>query len=682
METQKPITSLPGVGKVRAEALARLGIETTGDLLRHFPRAYQHRGNVTPIASAEHGQICSTMLTIGTHPHTARLRGRMTLTKVTAFDESARCTLSFFNQEYLGNVFKVGQTYRFWGKVEHRGTSITLTSPQWEVCREDRQLPEFVAVYPLTAGITGKMLSEMLVGVLSNPEIQNIHDPIPERVREKYDLLPLAQALRDIHAPCDYAVLDRARRRFIFEELYLFCLAAQQDNARPAAEKVQKISAVSLAPLFDKIGFTLTQAQQRVIAEISGDMTGDRPMMRLLSGDVGSGKTVVAAAAAYLALRSGYQVAIMAPTEILATQHAAYFTPLFEELGYRTHLLTGALTPKQKEAVRHACREGELDVVVGTHALLTDDTVFANLGLVVTDELHRFGVRQKAVLAEKTEGAHVLYMSATPIPRTMAHIMYGSLDISQIDQMPVGRQRVDTFAVNENYRQRLLAFVAKQVEDGRQVYVVCPSVEDKEDFAEDDGSTVPMDFRGHAPPQLPLRSAVGYAAELQQHFPDYTVAFVHGKMKSEEKDTVMRRFYAGEVDILVSTTVIEVGVNVPNATLMIVENAERFGLSQLHQLRGRVGRGDAKSYCVLVSDVQADSPAHARLNVLCNNYDGYAIAEQDLAQRGPGDFFAVSGGMGLGERQHGSATLRFAGMCDDVTLLEQAVEAAKETVLS
>jgi len=669
MNTHLTITTLPGVGQKRAELLAKLGIETIGDLLYHFPRAYQNRGNVTSLDSCENGATVSVVLTVATAATTAKLPGMLTLTKFVAFDDTGKCTVTFFNQAYLQTAFQVGSTYRFYGKITRRKASLELSSPAWEAAPEDVILPDFTPVYPLTTGISSKMLDGMIRALL--PQIDGIVDPIPESVRVQHSLIPLAQALRDIHSPTDYAALDAARRRLIFEEFYLFCMQAQKNAAENATAPTEfaRVAPTSLAPVLEQVSFTLTDAQTAAVEDIVTDMTGDTaPMERLLSGDVGSGKTICAACAIYLAAESGYQAAIMTPTEILATQHFHDLAPPFEALGFSCALLVGSLTAKKKQAVRAALADGSVDIVFGTVALITDDTDFANLGLVVTDEQHRFGVNQRDALAAKSNGAHSLTMSATPIPRTMAHILYNGISISHIDTMPPGRQRVDTFVVNESYRARLNAFIEKQIVAGNQVYIVCPAV----DNSEDEDNLVGLDYR-EGEEQVPLKSAVVVARELQETFANRRVAHMHGRLKGEEKERIMRKFAAGEIDILVSTTVIEVGVNVPNTTLMIVENAERFGLAQLHQLRGRVGRGSAKSYCILVTESAENSASYERLRTLAECYNGYEIAERDLAQRGPGDFFAQPDVT----RQHGSLKFRLASLCDSFDLLKDAAAAAK-----
>lgn len=701
----KPVTQLNGVGKARALQLGRLNITTLRDLLYHFPRAYQNRGEIYSLADASVlGKYCATILTVATPPHTAMLSRGKTLTKFTAFDDSGKCTVLFFNQPYVKEFFPVGSSFRFWGLVTQKGRTYEMTAPSYEPYYDSIKLPDFMPIYPLTEGLSQKVLANIIGQQLMNlpdelPEI------IPERIRKEMGLIPLSDSLREIHIPSNYDELDRARKRFVFEELYLFSIGMALLKSRKTSGNAPEMKSVTNKLFLSKIGFELTQAQKRTIEEITTDMTrGGSPMTRLVSGDVGSGKTVCAAYALFLCVANGYQGALMVPTEILAMQHFSDLTELFSKLGYRCELLVGSKTAAQKKKIKNMCATGEVDIVIGTHALLTDDTVFKNLGLVVTDEQHRFGVMQRAKLTEKGKDIHTLVMSATPIPRTLALIIYGDLDISVIDEMPPGRQKVDTFVVDESYRARLNQFISKQIENGNQVYIVCPAV----DSEEDDGVSISIDYRaekedtditelaryinsikGNYDKQniktekhteksgITLKSAVQYAKSLQENvFPQYKVGFVHGKMSPKDKDKVMGEFYSKKLDILVSTTVIEVGVNVPSATLMIVENAERFGLSQLHQLRGRVGRGKDKSYCVLVSDSKSEK-ALERLNVMKSESNGYKISEKDLEMRGPGDFFPTLSGEA---RQHGGLKLKLAALYDDLEMLKYAAAAAAETL--
>ena len=684
-----PISSLSGVGSARKAAYERMGIYTVEDLLYHFPRAYEHRGDIRMLADASEepyksGARMSTVLTVSTEPRVTRVKGRMTLCKFRAFDESGTCEITFFNQEYLRNTFAVGSVFRFYGKVEKAGKErYAMTAPAFEPYVEGRPLPPLYPVYSLTEGISNKMITGHMS--LSLPATTQVEDPLPESIRASEGLCTLGYALRNIHAPEDFATLHTAKRRLAFDEFFRFALGlgAAGRSARVTGAPVCAVSESVMNQFLAALPYALTGAQVRALRDLRRDMASDTAMNRMIVGDVGCGKTVCAAAAMYIAVKAGRQAALMAPTGILATQHAADLLPLFERLGIRGALLTGHTPAAQKRKIYAALASPDpadrLDVVIGTQALLSEGVEFAAPGLVVTDEQHRFGVNQRATLSEKNANAHLLVMSATPIPRTLALVMYGDLEVSRIDEMPPGRQRVDTFVVDESYRARLDAFIRKNVAEGGQVYVVCPAVEENPAEDAEEASLIPLgaDFGAQTAMEIakdrPLKAAVQYAADLQERLPDLTVAFVHGKMKPADKDKVMGDFAAGKVQILVSTTVIEVGVNVPNACLMLVENAERFGLSQLHQLRGRVGRGTRKSYCILIRDGGGDT-AKARLEVMRTTYDGYAIAEKDLAQRGPGDFLAPASGSGI--RQSGG--FRLAETWSDAELMNHAFAYARE----
>ena len=685
-----PLLRLPGVGEKRAEQLARLGLHTVSDLLFHFPRAYENRGDVVSLAGTQEparaGARQAVILTVSTAPRRSRLKNRMTLLKFRAFDDSGTCEVAFFNQDYLADSFPIGAVFRFFGRVERTGRGFSLTNPAFEPYTEGSALPPLFPVYPLTEGLSNKLISGLIRQAM--PAIARMEDPLPEDIREREGLCTLAFALRTVHCPPDFQSLHTAKTRLAFDEFFRFALGLgmQGGGARVGGAPVCCVSEETFAGFRALLPYQLTAAQERTIAEIRHDMASGTAMNRMLVGDVGCGKTVCAAAAVYVAVRSGRQAAIMAPTGILAAQHAAELIPLFARIGIRGELLTGATTAARKRKIRAALADpnpaARLDFVIGTQALLSAGVDFAAPALVVTDEQHRFGVNQRAALSDKNRHAHLLCMSATPIPRSLALVLYGDLDVSRIDQMPPGRQRVDTFVVDEGYRARLDAFIRKNVAAGGQVYIVCPAVEQAEGAEEaDEAGLIPLtaDFAAATPPAptLPLRAAVQYAAELAERLPDLRIGFVHGRMKQAEKDGIMQAFTAGEVQVLVSTTVIEVGVNVPNACLMIVENAERFGLSQLHQLRGRVGRGNRKSYCILVRAGGGDA-ARARLEVMRTTYDGFRIAEQDLAQRGPGDFLAPAAGGSI--RQSGG--FRLAEGWNDAGLMDRAFGDARALLAS
>ena len=670
------IQYMRGVGDARAKSLLRLGIKTVGDLLYHFPRAYEFRGNVKALAAAQNGEVASFILTAATDVHNATLRRGMTISKLRAFDESGSCEIAFFNQPYIKDSIIKGGEYRFYGKLTREGRKNILSSPTVEPVIEGRQLAPLVAVYPLTTGVTQKFLAKLVAEALSGLG-ENIPEILSGEIREKYGLCSITRALRAIHMPPDFKTLESAKRRLIFEELYRFALGTGQ--SKPREFTAPKLADGDISPLTEELPYTLTGAQRRSISEICADLASGKPMRRLVSGDVGSGKTIVAAAAAYIAIKNGHQCAIMAPTEILAVQHYNELSPLLGKLGIKTALLTGSVKGKARREVLTSLSDGTLGLLIGTHALIGDEVSFAKLGLVICDEQHRFGVGQREALLNKGggEACHQLTMSATPIPRTLALFLYGDLDMSKLDELPPGRQKVETFVVGESYRERLNNFIRKQKAEGHQTYVVCPSVEEKED-----GSLTQEDIRlfdfGYdieeiIRPDSQIKAALPWSQSLAEALPELNVGCVHGKMKPAEKDEIMGRFASGELDVLVSTTVIEVGVNVPNATLMIVENAERFGLSQLHQLRGRVGRGSAKSYCILVSDSKGDS-AKSRLEVMKSTFDGFRIAEYDLGERGPGDFFAS---IDDEIRQHGDLRFRLANLCEDMDLFEAAVHEAK-----
>ncbi len=674
-----PVGKLYGVGPAKIAAYEKLGIRTMGDLLYHFPRAYENRGDVRLLENAPEDARCAVVLTIGTEPKSTRIRGRMSLLKFKAFDESGICEITFFNQEYLKSRFVLGSTFRFWGKVQKKRKGYAMTAPESEPYTEDRPLPDLLPVYRLSQGLTPKQVAGNVEAVLNAAALMT--DPLPDEIRIEHKLPTLAFALKNIHNPTDYVSLARAKRRLIFDEFFTFALGLSLTKKTARATGAPICANNGIEKLLAALPYTPTGAQSRVIDEIRRDMASEVPMSRIVIGDVGCGKTLCAAAAMLIATQSGRQAALMAPTEILARQHYEDLAPIFREMGIRCALLIGATTAAEKRKLRAALAEKDparrLDIVIGTQALLSDGVEFAAPGVIVTDEQHRFGVRQRALLSEKNEHAHMLVMSATPIPRSLALALWGDLDLSRIDEMPAGRQRVDTFVVDESYRERLLAFIEKTCNEGGQVYIVCPAKEERD--AESD-EVMLSEIGEYAPlPQTdpPLKAAVQYARDLQDALPALSVGYVHGSMKSKEKEAIMQLFVEGQLQVLVSTTVIEVGVNVPNASLMIVENAERFGLSQLHQLRGRVGRGKRKSYCVLVSatSLEGESTAAKRLAVMRTTYDGFLIAERDLALRGPGDF--LSGADNDTIRQSGGVKFRLAALCDDTGLLNAAFGAAK-----
>ncbi len=677
MNLNDPINKLPGVGKVREEQLSKLGIFKIKDLLYHFPVAYQNRKDTKTLKEAlEYGENCAMVLTVGSYPQNVKLPGGKIMTKFTAFDESGKIIVNFFNQTYVKDAVKLGQAYRFWGRITRKNKTYFLSAPEFEPYSERAVLSDYHPVYGLTNGITQKMLSNLVGLALMSTDVYE--DPIKESVRKRAGIPSLRDALVSIHRPENYDALDRARKRFAFEELYIFALGVNYQKRLSLLIPRLPMNKVDIKPLVGEFPFELTDAQKRSVNEIYSDLVkGKNPMTRLLSGDVGSGKTACAECAVYIALKNGYQACVMAPTEILAVQHYNDMQPLFETFGFKTVLLKGSLTATQKNKIRDSIKRGETDLVIGTHALITDDTVFSNLGLVITDEQHRFGVAQRAKLGEKARGVHTLVMTATPIPRSLALIIYGELSVSMIDTLPPGRIPVSTYVMGESRRADLYGFIEGEVKKGRQVYIVCPAIEEKNE--EERGEFLDFSFKPGDRFQKPLKSAVQYARMLEGVFPNFKIGLLHGKMKAKEKDEVMSSFSRGETNILVSTTVIEVGVNVPNASVMVIENAERFGLAALHQLRGRVGRGTNRSYCFLVSDVRAGSTAQERLDVLKKSNNGYEIAEYDLKQRGPGDYFSHAG---ESVRQSGSTSaFMMAGLCDSVEMLVEAFSIAEDTVV-
>ena len=646
-----PVTVLKGVGTVRAKQLENLNIFTLRDLICHFPRGYEDRTKLVQISQLEVDKPACFKAVVMNHPRTNHIRKGMDLTKVQVADHSARLSLTFFNNRYAAENLQYGKEYIFYGAVSGDFVGYNMTNPVFESADQPpvttrRILP----VYPLTAGVSNTIMQRLVGQALS------VCDPpeeiIPEQVRQTYGILPAERAYFAIHGPSSQKEAELAKKRLVFEEFFVFSAGLSLMRASRAGKQTRPYGDTDLGPFYGALPFALTGAQQRAIHEIRADVGKGTPMNRLVQGDVGSGKTMVAAAAAYLAAKNGQQAALVAPTEILAEQHHQSLSRLFAPLGLQVELLTGSLKERQKRQVRERIANGEVDLVVGTHALLTGTTVFADLGMVIADEQHRFGVAQRAKLSAKGTDPHVLVMSATPIPRTLALIMYGDLDISILDELPPGRQAVDTFLVGESYRARINAFLRKQVAEGHQCFVVCPAVEENE--------------------ELGVKSAEAWAQTLQQTvFPDLRVLLLHGQMKGAEKEAVMTAFAAGEGDILVATTVIEVGVDVPNATLMVIEDADRFGLSQLHQLRGRVGRGSAKSFCILTTH-NKNTDTVARLKALCRTTDGFKIAEEDLKSRGPGDFF--------GSRQSGLPAFRVADLSFDLSTLKEAQEASAQWI--
>ncbi len=643
---QQDIRSLKGIGPARAAAFAELGIHTLADLISYRPRAYEDRSTVLPIRCLQPGKPACFRACVVSQPKTARVRKGLLLTRLRVADETGTLSLTFFNQSYTVGVMQPGQSYVFWGTAADDG-SRSMTNPvfepaQAEPCLTRRILP----VYSATAALSSAQIARAVQQALDCSEISEI---LPAGVLQGCRLLGAAEAAEGLHRPRSMQELQQARRRIVFEEFFVLCAGLLRARARRQAQGAAILSDTDLAAFLEALPFVPTQAQQAAMADTSSDLRRGHPMARLIQGDVGSGKTAVAAAAVYLVCKNGLQAAMMVPTEILARQQFRTLSALLAPLGLRCALFTGSVRSSERQRLLQDLAQGRVDFVCGTHALIGQNVQFASLGLVVVDEQHRFGTAQRGLLAAKGLCPHMLVMSATPIPRTLALLVYGELDISVLAQKPPGRVETQTFLVGEALRPRVNAFIRKQVCQGHQVFIVCPCVEEQ---------------------QPDLKSARAWAQALQaQVFPDLRVALLHGKLGASEKERVMTDFVQGRADILVATTVIEVGIDVPNATVMVIENAEQFGLSQLHQLRGRIGRGSDASYCILFAQTGSEQTL-SRLRAFASTSDGFVIAQQDLQLRGPGDVF--------GTRQHGLPALRIADLVTDVQLLVQARQAAQD----
>ncbi len=654
------IRRIRGIGEKRAQALNKLGVFSLFDLISWFPRRYEDRSQMTPIALAADGEAVTVCAVCGEEPKLSRIRRGLELVRFRVYDDTGELTVTFFNQPYVRSQIHRGGTYRFYGRVELKGSRRYMANPAFEA--EDAAGPlsvtgRIVPVYRLRSGLQQKQMRQSIRQGLDSC-LGSLPEVLPAAVRKAFSLTDAPSAYEAIHFPESAEALEAARRRFVFEELFVLSCALGR-RQRAAADGIP-VPVPDFEAFFARLPFFPTQAQRRAVREAAADLASGRQMNRLLQGDVGSGKTLVAAALVWQCSRAGKLSLFMAPTEILAGQHFQTLSGFLAPFGVRVALLTGSMRAGEKRAVREALEAGELDLVVGTHALLSEGMHYPGLALAITDEQHRFGVDQRARLA-RADGVppHVFVMSATPIPRTLALIIYGDLSVSVLDELPPGRQPVETFSVTGAYHARLLAFIRRLCAEGRQVFVVCPKVE--EDDAEAETGSEPA---AAAPALL---SATDYAKRLSSELPELRIDCLHGRMKPAEKEAAMQRMLRGETDVLVATTVIEVGVDIPNAALMLVENAERFGLSQLHQLRGRVGRGKHKSYCVLVTDHKSDE-VKARMKVLCESTDGFRIAEEDLRLRGPGDFF--------GSRQHGLPEMHLADLGAETDTLLRAKNAA------
>lgn len=676
-----PVTVFKGVSTAREKLFAEAGIHSVHDLLNYYPRAYENRGNVKEVFAAVDGETASFLLTVTTPLTNARLKSKtgrpLSVQRFAAADDTGTVRVTFFNRPFLKDTFKVGAKFRFYGVLERTPRGISLSSPEFEPYADEADLQPLVPIYPLVSGLTQKILSGCIKQALERYK-DDITETLDEELLGRLNFPERYPALCALHFPDDTDALQKARRRFAFEELYEFKLRTAELGKKARAGKALRLHYPDMRAFTARLPFTLTHAQKLAIQDILKDMTAvaspeeekvqvranaayTRPARRLVQGDVGCGKTVVAAAAVYAAVQSGAQAALMAPTGILARQHYEELSVLLAAFGIKTVLLVGGMKAAEKRAALESLADGSAHFAVGTHALIEENVVFHNLALTVTDEQHRFGVLQRSALEHKSEHGlkpHTVVMSATPIPRTLAMILYCDLDISVIDELPKGRKPVETYAVGTGMRTRVYKFIAGEVSAGHQAYIVCPLAEN------DDTENLPDE----------LASAREYAESLRNTpLAETRIAYIHGKMKPSEKDRIMTDFASHKIDVLVSTTVIEVGVNVPNATVMFIENAERFGLSQLHQLRGRVGRGSDKAYCILLSPLMKkekknDSPFAKRMEVLCRTSNGFVIAEKDLELRGPGEFF--------GTRQSGELAFRFADITD-TALLKLANEEAE-----
>ena len=641
----REIQYVKGVGEARAKLLNKLDIFTLEDLITYYPRDYEDRSKPKKIGSLQDGEEALIEAIVVSKMSEVRIRRNMAIYKLIVRDETGTCILTWFNQSYLKGRFTIGEKYKFYGKVSVKYGKIEMNSPVYDGEETNKNTGKIIPLYPLTYGLPQTTIRQVIENGIKIANQENlIEETLPDYIREKYKLENMKYAINQIHFPDTFDTFEKARYTLAFEELLTMQLALiSLKNKYTNEEKGIAFSKeIKMSDVINSLPFKLTKAQLKVLEEIDNDMENEKSMNRLLQGDVGSGKTVVSIIAAYKAVKCGYQVAIMAPTAILASQHLESFEGILKDYGIRCELLIGSVTKKKKEELLERLKNGKIDILIGTHALLEENVVFKNLGLVVTDEQHRFGVRQRGVITSKGKNPDVLVMTATPIPRTLALILYGDLDISIIDELPPNRKVIETYAVTKSMEQRVNNFIKKQINEGRQVYVVCPLVEETE--------------------EINAKAVTELAEEYKTKiFSEYRVEFLHGKMRPKEKDAIMQKFKNGDIDILISTTVIEVGVNVPNASIMVVENAERFGLAQLHQLRGRVGRGEYQSYCILKYNSNSDV-VRERMKIMQSTNDGFVVAGKDLELRGSGEFF--------GTRQHGIPEFKIANLFEDMRILK------------
>ena len=648
IDLEKDVKYIKGVGPNRVQLLNKLGVFTLKDLITYYPRTYEDRSKPKNIAECIDGEEVLIEAYASGRVSDVKLRGK-TMQKLIIRDETGTATAVWFNQSYLKNKFEQGKKYTFYGKINNTFGRITINSPVFDEEGKTSNTGKIIPIYPLTFKLSQNMIRKIMENAMKEVE-GKLEETLPEYILKEYKLEGINEATKNIHFPKEFKDFNVARKRLVFEELLTMQLALLElKNSYINEEKgIQFSKNVHMSDIINKLPFQLTNAQRRVLEEIDNNMESEKPMNRLLQGDVGSGKTVIAMCSAYKAVKCGYQVAIMAPTAILATQHLENFKNMLDELDIKCELLISAMTKKKKTELLERLANGEIDILIGTHALLQENVEFKNLGLVVTDEQHRFGVKQRTTIVEKGQNPDVLVMTATPIPRTLALILYGDLDISIIDELPPNRKKIDTFAVTKGMEDRINNFIKVQLKEGRQAYIVCPLVEENE--------------------ELDLKSVEKlYEKCKTETFPEYRVEYIHGKMKAKDKDDIMMRFKNREIDILISTTVIEVGVDVPNANIMVIEDAQRFGLAQLHQLRGRVGRGEYKSYWILKYEGKGET-VRKRMKVMCDTNDGFIISEKDLELRGAGDFF--------GTMQHGLPEFKIANLFEDMQILKMAQEVA------
>ena len=651
VDLKQDVQYIKGVGPNNVVLLHKLGINTLEDLITFFPRNYEDRSKPKKINELSDGEEALIDVVCMTKMNEARFGRNKSILKMLVRDGTGDCVLTWFNQSYLKNKFQPGERYQFYGKVNVKYGKIGMSNPVFDKDGLNKNTGKIIPIYPLTYKLSQTRLRTIIENGLKEVNGKLV-ETIPDYILKEYNLEDINTATKQIHFPTDFNQYTKARRRFVFEELLTVQLALSSLKARYDKELdgIQFDANVRMSDVINDLPFKLTKAQLRVLEDIDKDMESKKPMNRLLQGDVGSGKTIVSVIAAYKAAKSGYQAAIMAPTAILAEQHLHEFTNVLSKFGIKCELLLGGMRAKKRREVLEGLKNGEIDVLIGTHALLVEDVEFKNLGLVVTDEQHRFGVRQRSKIASKGKNPDVLVMTATPIPRTLALILYGDLDISIIDELPPNRKKIDTFAVTKQMEERVNNFIKKQIEEGRQCYIVCPLVEENEEI---DAKSV-------------LELAEKYKNET---FKEYKVEYIHGKMRPKEKDEIMLEFKEGKIDILISTTVIEVGVNVPNSSIMVIENAERFGLAALHQLRGRVGRGEYKSYCILKYNSKSDV-VRQRMKIMQDTNDGFVIAEKDLELRGTGEFF--------GTKQHGIPDFKIANLFEDIPILKMVQDLSKK----